>query len=124
VSHDGKKIYVASTVGGEVFTYDRDSTSGELMLSNTIDLKTGVDNLEVQELEGRIFDALQALPEKCRQVFTMNRFEGLKYAEISEKLGISVKTVEAQMSKALRILREKLADYLTVLILFMINHMN
>ena len=51
------------------------------------------------------------MPEKCREVFELNRFEGLKYAEIAERLQISVKTVENQVSKALKILREKLAGY-------------
>ena len=54
----------------------------------------------------------------------MNRFDGLKYAEIAEKLGISVKTVETQMSKALKILREKLIDYLGMIILFILTHLN
>ena len=82
------------------------------------------DHLEEQELEQRIFDSLQALPEKCREVFMMNRFEGLKYAEIAEKLNISVKTVEAQMSKALKILRENLIEYLKIIILFILTHLN
>ena len=102
--------------------FDKDETHFQRL--DSTDFANATDRLEEQELEERIYDALQALPEKCREVFTLNRFEGLKYAEIAEKLGISVKTVEAQMSKALRILREKLIDYLTVLILFMINHLN
>ena len=82
------------------------------------------DRLEEQELEQRIYDALQSLPDRCREVFTLNRFEGLKYAEIAEKLGISIKTVESQMSKALKILREKLIDYLTLILLFIFTHLN
>jgi RNA polymerase sigma-70 factor (ECF subfamily) len=71
------------------------------------------------ELGERISLAIGALPEQCRIVFLKSREEGKKYSEIAEELGISVKTVEAQMSKALRLLREKLADYL-VLILVLI----
>ena len=82
------------------------------------------DLLEEQELEQRIFDSLRALPDRCRQIFSMNRFEGMKYAEIAAKLNISVKTVETQMSKALKILREKLIDYLKILILFILTHLN
>jgi RNA polymerase sigma-70 factor (ECF subfamily) len=76
------------------------------------------DGIESRELESKIGLLIEKLPEKCRIIFKLNRFEGLKYQEIADKLGISVKTVEAQMSKALRILREGLKTYLiSVLIL-------
>ena len=67
------------------------------------------------ELEKKIHDALNELPEQCRTIFQMSRFDELKYREIADKLGISVKTVENQMGKALRILRTKLAEFLTFL---------
>jgi len=82
------------------------------------------DTLEVAELEGRIKTALQRLPGKCREVFELNRFEGKKYAEIASLLNISVKTVETQMSKALKILRDELRDYLYVVVLFLLNNMD
>jgi RNA polymerase sigma-70 factor (ECF subfamily) len=56
--------------------------------------------------------ALDELPPRCREVFDLSRVHGLKYAEIAESLGISQKTVEAQMGKALRVLRERLAQWL------------
>lgn len=68
------------------------------------------------ELEERILIALNKLPEQCRLVFKLSRFEELKYAEIAEQLNISIKTVENQMGKALRIMREQLKDYLPLLI--------
>lgn len=102
--------------------FDKDETIFQRLDSS--DFTDGVDRLEEQELEQRIYDALQALPEKCREIFMLNRFEGLKYGEIAEKLGISVKTVETQMSKALKILREKLIDYLGMIILFILTHLN
>ena len=70
------------------------------------------------ELEERIYKALNKLPEQCRLVFKLSRFEELKYAEIAEQLNISVKTVENQMGKALKIMREQLKDYLPLLIVF------
>jgi len=87
-------------------------------------LETGEfhDTMEVAELDGRIKQAIQKLPVKCRQVFEMNRFEGKKYAEIAAHLNISVKTVEGQMSKALKVMKEELKDYLYVLILFLIEN--
>ena len=102
--------------------FDRDETRFQRL--DSTEFSDGVDRLEEQELEQRIYDALQALPEKCKEVFMLNRFEGLKYAEIAEKLNISVKTVETQMSRALKILREKLADYLGMILLFLLTHLN
>ncbi|WP_189629184.1 MULTISPECIES: RNA polymerase sigma-70 factor [Roseivirga] len=64
------------------------------------------------ELQKRIDDALESLPPQCQRVFRMSREEGLKYHEIAEELGISKKTVEVHMGKALRILRDSLSDYL------------
>jgi RNA polymerase sigma-70 factor (ECF subfamily) len=59
-----------------------------------------------------IRQALADLPDRCREVFQLSRDRGLKYAEIATALGISIKTVEAQMGKALRVLRERLAPWL------------
>jgi RNA polymerase sigma-70 factor, ECF subfamily len=70
------------------------------------------DRVEAGELEQRFQRALDELPGQCRAIFQLSRFSGLKYREIAEQLGISVKTVEAQMTKALKLLRQKLADYL------------
>jgi RNA polymerase sigma-70 factor, ECF subfamily len=70
------------------------------------------DKAEAGELERRFQCALDELPEHCRTIFQLSRFSELKYREIADQLGISVKTVEAQMGKALKLLRQKLADYL------------
>jgi len=71
--------------------------------------------IEAMELEQKIRETIDSLPEKCRQIFELNRFDGLKYSEIASQLHISIKTVENQMSKALKILREKLAKYMILL---------
>jgi len=65
-----------------------------------------------REIDAAVREAVSGLPERCREVFELSRGQGLRYAEIAVALGISVKTVEAQMGKALRILREKLAPWL------------
>jgi RNA polymerase sigma-70 factor (ECF subfamily) len=72
--------------------------------------------LEIQELEEKIAEAVRNLPEHCRIVFEMSRFEDLKNREIAEKLGITQKTVEAHLTKALKILRNELKDYLPVIL--------
>ncbi|MBL0102380.1 MAG: RNA polymerase sigma-70 factor [Bacteroidetes bacterium] len=71
------------------------------------------------ELQSQIHSAIESLPEQCRLIFKLSRFEELKYSEIAEQLGISIKTVENQMGKALRIMREKLKDYLPLLAIFL-----
>lgn len=64
------------------------------------------------ELEERIKAAIDTLPPKCRAVFQLSRFEELTYNEIANQMGISIKTVENQMGKALKLLRERLKVYL------------
>ena len=71
--------------------------------------------LEFKELEDYLNEVIDRLPEKCRLVFVLNRFEQLSYKEVAQKLDISVKTVENQMSKALRILREEMINYRNLL---------
>ena len=70
------------------------------------------------ELGERIQKALATLPTECRRVFELSRFEELKYREIADQLGISIKTVETQMGKALRLMRMELADYLNLVIMW------
>ncbi len=69
------------------------------------------EGMEYEELEAFINRVIDSLPEKCRLVFILNRFEQLSYKEVAQRLDISVKTVENQMSKALRILRSELENY-------------
>jgi RNA polymerase sigma-70 factor (family 1) len=73
------------------------------------------DNLENEinsvELQNRIYSLIEALPPKCKRIFKMNRLEGLKNDEIAIRLNLSKRTVETQISKALKILRKKLSDY-------------
>lgn len=64
------------------------------------------------ELQANINHAIDGLPSKCRTVFQLSRYEGLSYREIAHQMDISVKTVENQMSKALRVLRSSLQQYL------------
>jgi RNA polymerase sigma-70 factor (ECF subfamily) len=67
--------------------------------------------MEYEEISSMISATLQELPERTRKIFEMNRQEGLKYREIAERLSISVKTVEANMGKALKALRTSLKKY-------------
>lgn len=69
------------------------------------------------EFQTKVDEAIGSLPEECRKIFRMSREDGLKYAEIADKLGLSVKTVETQMSRALSKLKTELKDYLCILII-------
>jgi len=75
------------------------------------------NQIAVIELQNRIFDSIEKMPDQCRRIFKMNRFEGLRNEQIAVALGISKRTVETQISKALKILRKKLADYFPLLLL-------
>jgi RNA polymerase sigma-70 factor (ECF subfamily) len=78
------------------------------------------NSISQTETQIKIQQALSKLPEKCKQVFELSRFEELKYKEIAEKLGISIKTVEGQVSKALKILREELKDLIISMLLIIL----
>ncbi len=68
--------------------------------------------LEAEELQALIDQTIDALPERCRLVFVLSRYENLTYQEIADQLDISIKTVENQISKALQYLRIQLYPYL------------
>lgn len=70
--------------------------------------------IEFHELRDHFQRAVDQLPPRCQQIFILNRFDSLKYKEIGDLLGISEKTVEHQIAKALSILRESLHRYLRV----------
>lgn len=79
------------------------------------------DTLVALELEARITETLNKLPPERKKIFLMSRNEGLKYREIAEKLNISIKTVENQMSKALQFLKTELMDFLSVITLIVVQ---
>ena len=66
------------------------------------------------DLQKRVDNAIEALPEKCAEVFKLSRYEDLTYKEIGESLNVSVKTVENHMGRALRQLREALKNYMNI----------
>lgn len=71
----------------------------------------GSDSASTNEVERAVRAAIQRLPERCREIFLMSRDGGLTYGQIARELGISIKTVETQMGRALKSLRVSLAEY-------------
>ena len=72
---------------------------------------TIIQEMEEAELKERLENAIQALPEKCRIVFLLNRMDEMSYDEVAEHLNISVKTVESQIGKALKLLRQDVSQH-------------
>ncbi|MBK8056056.1 MAG: RNA polymerase sigma-70 factor [Saprospiraceae bacterium] len=70
----------------------------------------------LQEVTEKINEAIDALPDQCRKIFTLSRYEGMRYQEIADHMKLSIKTIENQMGKALKNLRIHLSDYLQVII--------
>ncbi len=74
--------------------------------------ESALQKLEADDLQERIDRAIAGLPERCRLVFSLSRFEEMSNKEVAAELGISEKTVENQMTKALRMLRDALEPFL------------
>lgn len=114
------RSYLYTTVHNRSLNYLRNNNkySAELLEIENLNVTSVTEthhSMETSELQAKINAAIEQMPEKCREIFMMNRFENLKYNEIAQKRSLSVKTVEAQMSKALQIMRTHLADYLSLL---------
>ncbi|MDR1882107.1 MAG: RNA polymerase sigma-70 factor [Prevotella sp.] len=75
------------------------------------DSQTPEDNLLNEELLLVYIDALEELPPKCREVFVLVREQGLSYKEVAHQLDISVKTVDSQLQKAIKSIKEKIKLY-------------
>ena len=111
------KTYLSTTVRNKCLNYLRDNRKFNreiLDIEGLLSDKTYVqpDRMVEAEIRTRIGNAIEELPEKCREIFVLNRQENLKYQEIANRLEISVKTVETQMSKALQHMRERLREFI------------
>lgn len=82
----------------------------KIIRSETNDVESfSEDEIFRVELEQKIYNEIEKLPEQCRKIFKMNRFDGMSNSEIAEELGLSKRTVETQISKALKVLRGRLS---------------
>ena len=76
-----------------------------------------------KELENEIMNAINRLPDECRKVFNMSRFENRKYEEIAQELKISVNTVKYHIKHALALLHEDLGKYLAMVMMILVESM-
>ncbi len=130
---ESPKAYLFQSVKNSCLNYNRhisikqsvESEIGRKILELESQTYNNTDNpyfsLLEQELEEKIDQVIASMPEKCREVFMLSRYEKLKNREIADQLGISIKMVEKHMSKALAILRRDLAEYMGILFLMFLN---
>jgi len=120
------KSYLTMVISNKCSNHLRNSRKFDpfiLNIENLLEVPEydGADTMVHDELKSKIDSAIAELPEKCREIFMLNRYDNLKYQQIADKLQISVKTVETQMSKALQHMRVRLAEYVSILILFVLT---
>lgn len=78
------------------------------------------DSLTITELEDLIFNSVEELPKKTKEIFRKKRIDQKKNQEIADEMNISIKTVEVHFSKAIKVLKTKLSDYLPAILLYLI----
>ena len=81
-------------------------------------------SIEVFEKNEEVKQVIEKLPDKCREIFVMSKFDNLKYSEIANILGISIKTVETQMGRALKKLRENLKHLILIFLFYLQGFFN
>ena len=86
----------------------KDAYKQHVMHSMERTTEISLEAVDPEKIRSEIVEAIDLLPPRCSEIFKLSRFDGLKYQEIADHLEISVKTVEVQMGKALKVLREKL----------------
>ena len=81
-----------------------------------------ISTLIAEEMEKKAGEILETLPDQCKEIFTLNRFENLSYSEIATKLNVTVGTVKTQMSRAFHKFREGLKEFLPLLLLWVLRY--
>lgn len=112
------KAYLFRTANNLLIDFYRKKKTYSIYQEDNFAHEPSENPFETYDVQEGVNKALLELPENLRIVFTMNRFDALKYSEIAESLNISVKTVESRMSKAIKILRETLKQFLILLFIF------
>ena len=113
------KTYLFTAVKNNSFKYLRHLNVERAHSDITLDANVEIDpanKIEKSETADQIQREINNLPEKCREIFSMSKFDKLKYSEIADILDISIKTVETQMGRALKKLRENLKHLIIFLI--------
>ena len=75
--------------------------------------------IEAHELKVQLYKAIDTLPDQCKKVFQLSRFEGLKQQEIANHLGISIKTVKNHITHALKLLAKHAGKFVIVILIIL-----
>jgi RNA polymerase sigma-70 factor (family 1) len=115
--------YIASCVKYEIFSLYAKREKNKLFVSgieaaHQLNANATQDWMDYDSVRSTIEETVQSLPEKCRLVFRLSREEGLSHQEIADKLHISTKTVEAHISKALRLIGQSISNLTVVSFVF------
>lgn len=89
---------------------------------NTATDETPFIGMVTKELAEKAEKIFNSLPEKCKEIYSLNRFHNLSYPEIAQKLNISTGTVKTQMSRAFQKFRDELGEYLMLIIVALLTH--
>ena len=124
---DSLKNYFFLSVKNSSLNYLKHKKIEERYLKELTDLSNqhlvyDPDLYVATELQEKIKNSINLLPEKCREIFVMSRIQGLKNDDIANELKLSKRTVETQISNALKVLRVELKDYVGLLIFLGIHH--
>jgi RNA polymerase sigma-70 factor (ECF subfamily) len=107
------KYYLYRAVKNKAFNHLRHlkivKKSAQDVYGNHIPGKTPEEEITEEEMVELLIKAIEKLPEKCKTIFFMSKYDHLKYPEIAETLDISIKTVEYHMRRALKFLRKHLS---------------
>ena len=106
----------------DILRHEKVKHKYEKMVLNDITANAYINefqNIDIKKMAQDIDQAVAELPGQMRKIFELSRYSGMKYTAIAERLGISVKTVETQMSRALAKLKERLAQYLISLLVIL-----
>ncbi len=126
---DSLKAYLYTITRNECISYLRhlkvSHRFAEKSTATAEDLQLNLDaindldfsNIDLENIERIIQETIENLPDRCREVFILSRYDQLKNQEIADKLQISVKAVEANITRALKIFRENLKDYMPAALL-------
>ncbi len=124
--HTSLKAFLYQSVRNKSIDYLRSTKTksehhDQIKLLNQAESADWSDTMEQTELEERIANAIATLPEQCQLVFRMSRFDGKRNQEIADELKISKRTVETQVSNALKRLRKEVMPYVNLFIIIVLK---